>query len=57
MGLGFIAKRYLFSKKKFNFITIISLISIIGVTIGVSFALIIVLSVFNGFMTELREYL
>ncbi|MDZ4711475.1 MAG: FtsX-like permease family protein [bacterium] len=44
----FIAKRYLFSKKKFNFITIISLISIVGVTIGVA-ALIIVLSVFNGF--------
>ena len=44
----FIARRYLFSRRKFNFISIISLISIIGVTIGVA-ALIIVLSVFNGF--------
>lgn len=44
----FISRRYLFSKKKFNFITVISLISVIGVTVGVA-ALIIVLSVFNGF--------
>lgn len=52
----FIAKRYLFSKKKFNFITIISLISIIGVTIGVA-ALIIVLSVFNGFASKVTGIL
>ncbi|MEO6694686.1 MAG: FtsX-like permease family protein [Ignavibacteria bacterium] len=52
----FIAKRYLFSKKKFNFITIISLISIIGVTIGVA-ALIIVLSVFNGFSSKVTAIL
>ncbi len=44
----FIAKRYLFAKKEANFITVISLISIVGVTIGVA-ALIVVLSVFNGF--------
>lgn len=44
----FIAKRYLFTKRKFNFITVISLISVLGVTVGVA-ALIIVLSVFNGF--------
>lgn len=44
----FIARRYLFSKKKFSFITMISLISVLGVTVGVA-ALIIVLSVFNGF--------
>jgi lipoprotein-releasing system permease protein len=44
----FIAKRYLFSKKKFSFITIISFISVLGVTIGVA-AMIVVLSVFNGF--------
>lgn len=57
MGLEFfIAKRYLFSKKKFNFITIISLISIIGVTIGVA-ALIIVLSVFNGFSSRVTSIL
>lgn len=45
---SFIAKRYLFSKKKTGFITIITSISILGVTVGVA-ALIIVLSVFNGF--------
>lgn len=57
MGLEFfIAKRYLFSKKKFNFITIISLISIVGVTIGVA-ALIIVLSVFNGFSSRVTSIL
>ena len=44
----FIAKRYLISKKEASFITLISLISIIGITIGVA-ALIVVLSVFNGF--------
>ncbi len=44
----FIAKRYLHTKRKLNFITIISLLSTIGVTIGVA-ALIIVLSVLNGF--------
>lgn len=44
----FIAKRYLRSKHRLNFISIISILSTIGVTIGVA-ALIIVLSVFNGF--------
>lgn len=43
-----IAKRYLFSKKKTNAINIISGISILGMTVG-TMALIIVLSVFNGF--------
>lgn len=43
----FIARRYLFSKKKQNAINIISVISVVGVTIGTS-ALVIVLSVFNG---------
>lgn len=52
----FIARRYLFSRKKFNFISIISLISITGVTIGVA-ALIIVLSVFNGFNTKVTGIL
>jgi lipoprotein-releasing system permease protein len=45
---SFIAKRYLVSKHKINFITIISFISIAGITLGVA-ALIVVLSVFNGF--------
>ncbi len=44
----FIAKRYLLSKKEAGFITVISVISIVGITIGVA-ALIVVLSVFNGF--------
>jgi lipoprotein-releasing system permease protein len=44
----FIALRYLTSKKQIGFVTTISIISVAGVTIGVA-ALIIVLSVFNGF--------
>lgn len=44
----FIAKRYLFSKKSVNAINIISGISMLGVLIG-SAALVIILSVFNGF--------
>ena len=44
----YIAKRYLLSKKSFNIINIISGISIAGITIG-TMALIVVLSVFNGF--------
>lgn len=52
----FIAKRYLLSKHKINFITIISLISITGITIGVA-ALIVVLSVFNGFGSLVTSFL
>jgi len=52
----YIAKRYLLAKKEAGFITVISLISIIGVTIGVA-ALIIVLSVFNGFNSLVTEIL
>lgn len=52
----FIAKRYLISKHKINFITIISFISIIGITIGVA-ALIVVLSIFNGFGSLVTSYL
>ena len=44
----YIARRYLVSKKSHNIINIISGISVIGVAIG-AMALIIVLSVFNGF--------
>lgn len=44
----FIAKRYLVSKKEAGFITLITTISIVGITIGVA-ALVVVLSVFNGF--------
>lgn len=44
----YIAKRYLFSRKKMHAINIISGISMLGVFVG-SAALIIILSVFNGF--------
>jgi len=44
----FIAKRYLLAKKSHNIINIISIISVVGVMVGTG-ALIIVLSVFNGF--------
>ena len=44
----FIAKRYLVSKKKQNIINIISAISVTGIIVG-TLALVIVLSVFNGF--------
>ncbi|MBK7228055.1 MAG: ABC transporter permease [Ignavibacteriales bacterium] len=52
----FIAKRYLLSKHKINFISIISFISITGITIGVA-ALIVVLSVFNGFGSLVTSFL
>ncbi|MFC1538557.1 ABC transporter permease, partial [Candidatus Latescibacterota bacterium] len=52
----FVAKRYLLKKKKTGFISIISVISIVGITIGVA-ALIIVLSLMNGFSKELRSRL
>jgi lipoprotein-releasing system permease protein len=44
----YIARRYLFAKKSTNAINIISAISMLGVMVG-SAALIIILSVFNGF--------
>ncbi len=43
-----IANRYLISKRQLGLVTLISIISVVGVTIGVA-ALVIVLSVFNGF--------
>ncbi len=49
MNLPFkIARRYLFAKKSTNAINIISGISVFGITVGAA-ALIIILSVFNGF--------
>ena len=44
----FIARRYLFSKKSTHAINIISAISVIGVAVA-TMAMVIVLSVFNGF--------
>ena len=49
MNLSFyIARRYLFAKKTHNIINIISIISVLGIAAG-TLALVIVLSVFNGF--------
>ena len=49
MNLPFkIARRYLFAKKSTNAINIISSISVFGIAVGTA-ALILVLSVFNGF--------
>ncbi len=50
----FIAKRYLTSRSKRTFISIISLMSVMGVAIGVA-ALVIVMSVYNGVTEEMRE--
>ncbi|MCJ7507847.1 MAG: lipoprotein-releasing ABC transporter permease subunit [candidate division Zixibacteria bacterium] len=50
----FIAKRYLKSKKRSGFLSVFTLISILGVLIGVA-ALIFVLSMMNGFEKEVRS--
>jgi lipoprotein-releasing system permease protein len=50
----FIARKYFLSKKKQNFINIISIISMSGVAVG-TMALVIVLSVFNGLEDLIRE--
>lgn len=44
----YIGKRFAFSNKRFSFITTLSIISSIGIAIGVA-SLIIMISVFNGF--------
>ena len=50
----FIARRYLFAKKSHNVINLISAISAIGMAIGTA-ALIIILSVYNGFDTLIKS--
>jgi len=50
----FISLRYLFTKRKEKFISLISVISIMGVAIGVT-ALIVVIGVMSGFDTDLRD--
>jgi len=50
----FIAKRYFHSKRRTGFISLINYFSIAGVMIGVA-ALIIALSIMNGFETEIRS--
>jgi lipoprotein-releasing system permease protein len=51
-----IARRYFLSKKNVKFVSVISTISVLGVTIGVA-ALIVVLSVFNGFRSLVSSIL
>ena len=49
----FVGLRYIWSRSGNRFISFISTISILGITVGVA-VLVIVLSVVNGFETELR---
>lgn len=50
----FIAKRYLFSKKDSKFISFITYISILGVTLGVA-TLIVAISILSGFEKEIMD--
>ncbi len=50
----FIARRHLSGKRKTGFISVISFLSLAGVTVGVA-ALLVVISVMNGFQQELRS--
>ena len=51
---GFIARRYLFARKSHNVINIVSGISAAGIATGCA-ALIIILSIYNGFDTIIRS--
>ncbi len=51
-----IARRYLFAKKSHNVINVISAISAIGMAIGTA-ALVVILSVYNGFSQLVRDSL
>jgi len=50
----FVGLRYIRAKRRNQFISFISFSSMLGIALGVT-ALITVLSVMNGFVTELRE--
>ncbi len=50
----FIAKRYLTAKRKQAFISVITLISVLGITIGVM-ALIIAIALITGFQGDVRD--
>ena len=50
----FIAQRHIKAKRRTGFISVVSFISLAGITVGVA-ALVIVLSVMNGFQTDLRN--
>jgi len=51
----FISKRYLFAKKSTNLINIISAFSVLGVAV-MTMALIVILSVFNGFDSLIKSF-
>lgn len=50
----FIALRYLCARSRETFITFISVLSVLGVGLGVA-ALVIVMGVYNGFTTDIRD--
>ena len=50
----FVALRYLFSRRKQTFISLISVISMLGVALGVA-ALIVAIGIMNGFTKDLRD--
>lgn len=52
----FVSLRYLRAKRRNHFISFISLTSVIGITLGI-IVIITVLSVMNGFQTEIRDRL
>ncbi len=52
----FIAKRYLWSKRRHPFVGVVSTISVVGILVGVA-ALVTVLAVMNGFDDELKSRL
>ena len=56
MNEFFISIRYLWSRKRNGFVSFVTSISLMGITLGVA-ALIVILSVMNGFEYELRDRL
>ena len=52
----FVGLRYLRAKRRTRFVSFITLISLLGISLGVA-ALIVILSVMNGFEGELRSRL
>ena len=50
-----IARRYLFAKKHVSLVSVLTYISISGITIGAAL-LIIVLSIFNGFLQSFKVF-
>jgi len=55
MGVDFfIAKRYLWSKRRHPFVGIMTSVSVLGISVGVA-ALIVVLAVMNGFDEDLKS--